>query len=99
VVLRELLIVLLAVMQEKVLKLLNLFQESDSVYLSCSEKRGMRELGFLPLSSRYQLSQVFFEEATELDHDDKKLLACGSILDDETFKSFVVFDNWVALLL
>jgi two-component system chemotaxis sensor kinase CheA len=46
-----------------------------------------------------QFYQVFFEEAAELDHDDKKLLACGSILDDETFKSFVVFDNWVALLL
>jgi hypothetical protein len=53
VVLRDFLIVLLAVMLEKILKLLNFFQESDSIYLSCSEKRGVSELGFLPLSSRH----------------------------------------------
>lgn len=71
-------------MLEQVFKLLNFLQKSDGIDLSGAEQRWMGELGFLALRTWNQLSQIFLEESTQLDHNNKELFAGWTIFDDET---------------
>ena len=72
-------------MLEKTLKFFYFLKQPNGLNLSCAQKRRMSKLGLLALGSWDQFSEIFLEEAAQLNHNNEQLFASWSILNNETF--------------